>query len=127
MNLIKQWKYLLTCLNIIVFSFLFVSFFFVLFSVLNERFYSSESLTITFGAGGIFAAVFSYYDSLNMAPAKNDQARWSLISMLHSLLLQTIYFFLSPIQNGEYESAFRSFGSSLAFSSLLFVWKRMEV
>ena len=126
MNLIKQWKYLLTCLNIIVFSFLFVSFFFVLFSVLNERFYSSESLIITFGAGGIFAAVFSYYDSLNIAPAKNEQARWSLIvTMIIAGLL--IYFFLSPIQNGEYESAFRSFGSSLAFSSLLFVWKRIEV
>jgi hypothetical protein len=100
------------------------SFIVVLFSVLNTRFYSSGSLMITFGAGGVFAAVFSFYDSLTVAPAKNELARWSIIiTMIIAGLL--FIFFLSPIQNREYESAFTSFGSTLAFSSLLFIRGRM--
>ena len=126
MNLIRQWKYLLTCLNIIISMFMVVSFIVVLFSVLNERFYSTVSLGISFGAGGVFAAVFSYYDSLNMAPVKNELARWSLIiTMIVAGLL--FIFFLSPIQHGEYESAFKSFGSTLTFSSLLFMSGKMAV
>jgi hypothetical protein len=126
MDIIKQWKYLLTCINIIIAIFLVVSFIFVLFSVLNTGFYSSVSLIVTFGAGGVFAAVFSYYDSLNRAPVKNELARWSIIiTMILAALL--FIFFLSPIQGREYESAFTSFGSTLGFSSLLFVRGKMEV
>jgi len=126
MDIIKQWKYLLTCINIIIAMFMTFSFIFVLFSVLNTHFYSSVSLIITFGAGGIFAAVFSYYDSLNRAPVKNEIVRWSIIiTMLLAALL--FIFFLSPIQGREYESAFTSFGSTLGFSSLLFMRGKMEV
>jgi hypothetical protein len=102
------------------------SFIVVLFSVLNTRFYSSASLMITFGAGGVFAAVLSYYDSLTAAPEKSAFARWSIIlTMIIAGLL--FIFFLSPIQNREYESAFISFGSTLSFSSLLFVRGSMGV
>jgi hypothetical protein len=126
MDIIKQWRYLLACINIIIAIFLVVSFIFVLFSVLNTRFYSPASLIITFGAGGVLAAVFSYYDSLNRAPAKNELTRWSIIiTMVLAALL--IIFFLSPIQGREYESAFTSFGSTLGFSSLLFMRGKMEV
>ena len=124
MSLIKQCKYLLTCINIIIFMFMLASFIVVLFSVLNTRFYSSASLVVTFGAGGVFAAVLSYSDSITVAPAKNELARWSIIlTMIIAGLL--FIFFLSPIQNREYESAFTSFGSTLAFCSLLFVRGRM--
>jgi membrane-bound acyltransferase YfiQ involved in biofilm formation len=93
---------------------------------LNTRFYSSVSLIVTFGAGGVFAAVFSYYDSLNRAPVKNELARWSIIiTMILAGLL--FIFFLSPIQDREYESAFTSFGSTLGFCSLLFVRGKIEV
>ena len=126
MNLIKQWKFLFSCINIIIAMFMVVSFIVVLFSVLNERFYSSASLAISFGAGGVFAAVFSYYDSLNQALVKTELARWSIII---TMILAGLFFiiFLSPIQNGEYESAFKSFGSTLAFSSLLFVRGKLQV
>ena len=126
MGIIKQWRYLLACVNIIIAMFLAVSFIFVLFSVLNAHFYSSVSLIITFGAGGIFTAVFCYYDSLNHAQERNEFTRWSIIitMILASLIF---FFFLSPIEAGEYESAFKSFGTTLAFSSLLFVRGKMEV
>jgi hypothetical protein len=126
MGIIKQWKYLLACVNIIVAMFLAVSFIFVLFSVLNSHFYSSGSLIITFGAGGIFTAVFSYYDSMNHAQERTEFTRWSVIitKILASLIF---FFFLSPIEHCEYESAFKSFGTTLAFSSFLFVRGKMEV
>jgi len=126
MGIIKQWKYLLACVNIIVAMFLAVSFIFVLFSVLNSHFYSSGSLIITFGAGGIFTAVFSYYDSMNQAQERTEFTRWSvIITMILASLI--FFFFLSPIEHGEYESAFKSFGTTLAFSSFLFVRGKMEV
>ncbi len=126
MGILKQWKYLLACVNMIVAMFLAVSFIFVLFSVLNAHFYSSVSLIITFGAGGIFTAVFSYYDAMNHAQERNEFTRWSIIitMILASLIF---FFFLAPIQEGEYEAAFKSFGTTLAFSSILFVRGKMEV
>jgi hypothetical protein len=126
MSPIKQWKYLLTCLNRIVAMFMVVSFVFVVFSVLNSHFYSSISLIITFGTGGIFTAAFSYYDSFNQAVQKNEVTRWSII--LTMILIAMIFFvFLAPIQKGEYEDAFKSFGTTLAFSSLMFFRGKLVV
>ena len=62
---------------------------------------------------------------MQQAVETNEIARWVLIALqIFSGLL--FFFLLSKIEGGEYEPAFRAFGATLAFGSLLFIKGKTE-
>lgn len=116
---------LLACLGIIIVMFVIVSLFDIVLAVMNSRFYSNAAFIVTFGVGGIFAGVIGYMQSISLAPVKNEWARWSLIILL--ILTGSLFFFvLAKLEGGEYESAFRAYGLTMALSSLLFIKGKVD-
>jgi len=120
MGFFHRWKYLLAAVVVILVAFVVTSIFDVLAAVVNLRFYSTAAFITIFGVGGIFAGLICYVTSIGLAPEKNESARWSIIAvMIGSGLL--FFFPLATVEGGEYEAAFKSFGVTLALSSLLFM------
>lgn len=102
------------------------SLFDILLVFFNPRFYSPALFIVTFGVGGVFAAVFSYMYGIQLSPEKNEIARWSIIStLIISGLL--FFFFLAKIEGGEYSAAFKAYGVMLCISSLLFKSGKVDV
>jgi hypothetical protein len=126
MKLVKQWKSLLTAACIIIIIYVLVSFLDITIAFFYSRFYSPAAFIVTFGVGGIFAAVFAYFYGIRLAPEKNELARWSLILTMIAIGL-FFFFFLAKMEGGEYEPAFKAFGATLALGSLLFVRGKVDV
>jgi Na+/melibiose symporter-like transporter len=120
MNWLKQWKFLLTCLVIILIILVATSLLDILLVFFYPRFYSPAAFIVTFGVGGIFAGVIGYMYPMEKIIEKNETARWCLISMLIITGL-IFFFFLAKLEGGEYEPAFKAYGATLALSSLFFV------
>ncbi len=110
---------LLTCMGIILVTFIAVSLFDIVLAVLNPRFYSVAAFIVSFGVGGIFAGTIAYTNCISLFKVKNEKARWTLIGFI--ILIGMLFFFpLSKMEGGEYGPAFKAFGITLAASSLLF-------
>jgi len=125
MGFFHRWKYLLAAVVVILVAFVATSIFDVVAAVVNLRFYSTAAFITIFGVGGIFAGLISYVTSIGLAPEKNESARWSIIAvMIGSGLL--FFFPLATVEGGEYEAAFKSFGVTLALSSLLFMKGKID-
>ena len=120
MNFIKRWKYLPLCLLIILLTFIATSLLDVVLSAFYPRFYSTALFAVSFGVGGVFAAVLGYGKAITAAPLKNELTRWSTIISIWITALVFI-FLLSVLEGGEYKTAFMSFGITMALSTLLFV------
>lgn len=76
--------------------------------------------------GGVFASIFAYMYAINYAPRKNEWARWSLIiTIIGSGLL--FFFLISKLEGSEYELAFKAYGSTIALTSLIFVYGKIEL
>lgn len=118
-------KPLITGICAIIIVFVAISIFDVVIAVLYARFYSSATFVVTFGVGGIFAAVFAYQYGIEMATAKDETDRWSLIILLIAAGL-LFFLLLAKIEGGEYEAAFKAYGATLALGSLLFVKGKIE-
>lgn len=126
MNFFLQWRSILVCLGIILLMLLIISLFDIIILILNSRFYSDAAFITIFGVGGIFASIFAYMYALNYSSLKNEWARWSLIiTIISSGLL--CFFLISKIEGGEYEMAFKAYGSALALISLIFVYWKPEL
>lgn len=83
-------------------------------------FYSSIAFVVSFGVGGILAAVLGYIQGINHAVTQNKFICWSLI--LFIIVCGCLCFFLlSKIEDGEYEPVFKVFGATLTLGSLLFI------
>lgn len=121
----KRIKPLLTAVGAIIIVFVAVSLFDILIAVLYARFYSPAAFVVTFGVGGIFAAVLSYQYGIDSATEKDETARWSLIILLIVIGL-LFFFFLAKVEGGEYEAAFKAYGATLALGSLLFAKGKVE-
>lgn len=121
----KRIKPLLTAVGAIIIVFVAVSLFDILIAVLYARFYSPAAFVVTFGVGGIFAAVLSYQYGIDKATEKNETARWTLITLLIVTGL-VFFFFLAKLEGGEYEAAFKAYGATLALGSLLFVKGKVD-
>jgi len=125
MNFFNRWKYILAAIGVIItvliaFSLLdiFIAFFYL-------RFYTHLSFIVSFGVGGIFAGVFGYVYAIQLAPEKNEFARWSLISTILFMGL-LFFFFISRMEGGEYEPAFKAFGATLTLAGFLFIKGKVE-
>jgi hypothetical protein len=126
MKLLRLWKSLLAATLVIGLIFLLISFMDVAIAFFYPRFSTPASFIVTFGVGGIFASVFGYFNGIQLAPEKNELARWVLV--LGMLGLGLLFFFLlARIEGGEYEAAFKSFGATMGFGSLLFVSGKVQV
>ncbi len=121
----KRIKPLITAVSAIIIVFVAVSLFDILISVFYARFYSPAAFVVTFGVGGIFAAVLAYQYGINMAVQKDETARWSLIVLLIAAGL-LFFFFLAKLEGGEYEAAFKAYGATLALGSLLFAKGKVD-
>ena len=116
----KYFKPGLTAIIMIAVFFVAASCLDILLVFFHPRFYSNAAFIVTFGAGGIFAGVLGYMYGIEKAIENKETARWILISLfiITGLLF---FFFLAKLEGGEYESAFKAFGATLALSGLLFV------
>ena len=124
----KLWAYskmLIVSLAVIVIVFTVVSLFDILVAVFYARFYTNAAFAVTFGVGGVFGAVFSFFSAIKFAPVQNEMARWFVISTLIITGL-FLFFFLSKLEGGEYEAAFKAYGATLALGSLLFIKGKVE-
>lgn len=124
-NRLKRIKPLLSAICAIIIVFVAVSLFDAVIAVLYARFYSVAAFVVTFGVGGIFAAVFAYQYGIEMATAKDEADRWSIITLLIAAGLLS-FLFLAKIEGGEYEAAFKAYGATMALGSLLFVKGKVE-
>ena len=125
MRHIKRWGYLPAGLFIIILFFTGTSIFDIVINAVYPRFYSTAAFIVIFGVGGIFAGVFCYTKSIDWSPVKNEVTRWSVIILM--ILTGLAFFFpLAALEGGEYEAAFRSYGFTLAITSLLFVKGKVE-
>jgi hypothetical protein len=125
MNLWIRWKYLFSCIGIILLAFVAVSVFDIVIAVLYTRFYSNGAFIISFGVGGVFAAFLGYMLSIQAVPVKNEFARWSLIAVMIIIGL-LLFFILSEIEGGDYKMPFKAFGTTLALSSMFFMKGKVE-
>ncbi len=125
MNVTKRWMYLPLCLLTILLTFMVTSLVDVVLAVFYPRFYSSVLFVVSFGVGGVFAAVLGYGKAINASPLKNEMTRWSTIVSIWITALLFI-FLLSVLEGGEYKLAFISFGITMALSALLFVKGKVE-
>lgn len=125
MNFIKRWRYLPVVLVVIVLLFVAASLLDIIVAAIYPRFYSTAAFVVVFGVAGIFAAFFSYTYAIALAPVKNEFSRWSvIITMIATGLV--FFFFLSALEGGEYEAAFRSYGVTLALTSIIFMKGKIE-
>jgi len=106
-----------TCIIIVLIG---VSILDIIISTLYSRFYTSVTFIVTFGIGGIFAAVLGYMYARDQMQEKNEAVRWFIISWL--LFAGILFFFLlSKLEGGDYASAFKAYGATLGLGSLLFI------
>ncbi len=125
MNLLRYGKALLVCAGAIVLMFGIVSLVDFGLAALYPPFYSRTALIVTFGIGGLFAAVFGYIYGIREAPPKKGTACWVLIIFL-GLTGLLFFLVLAKLEGGEYEAAFKGFGATLALASFLFVKGEVE-
>ena len=123
-TMLKPVKPLLASVASIIIVFIAVSLLDILISVLYLRFYTTAAFIVTFGVGGIFAAVLGYMYGMQQAP-NNTTVRWTLI-VFHFACGLLFYFLLSKLEGGEYAPAFRAFGATLALGSFLFITDKNE-
>lgn len=126
MKFFNRWKYILAVIGVILTVLIAFSILDIIIAFFYLRFYTHLSFIVSFGVGGIFAGVFGYVYAIQLAPEKNEFARWSLISTILFMGL-LIFFFFSKLEGGEYEPAFKAFGATLALASLLFIKGKVEV
>ena len=117
--------YMFVCIGIIILTLIAASLFDILLVFLYPRFYSNALFIVCFGVAGIFASFISYIQCISLAPEKNEFARWSLIILLIGTGL-LFFFLLSEIEGGEYKVAFKSFGLTLAISTVFFMKGKVE-
>ncbi len=117
----KSLRSILAATACIIIVFVAVSLLDIIISVLYSRFYSSLAFIVTFGIGGIFAAVLSYMYGVQEDVESNSLLRWILVSFLIVCGL-IIFFLLAKLEGGEYEPAFKAYGATLALGSLLFAF-----
>lgn len=126
MKFFNRWKYILALIGVIMVVLIAVSIIDIMIAFFYLRFYTHLSFIVSFGVGGVFAGVFGYIYSIQLAPEKNEFARWSLIiTIIFTGLL--FFFFFSKIEGGEYEPAFKAFGATLSLSGLLFVKGKVDL
>lgn len=116
----KFFKPIVALFATVIIVFVAVSLLDIFISVLFPGVYAKGLFIVTFCAGGIFAAALGFIYAMQQVSEKNEKARWILISLQMTMGL-FIFFLLSKIEGGEYASAFKAFGSTLALGSLLFV------
>jgi hypothetical protein len=122
----KLVKSLLVAIIVIALVFILVSLLDIVIAFFYQRFYANLAFIVTFGVGGIFAAVFGYTYGIKTAPIKNEISRWSLI-ITFILTGLFFFFFLARLEGGEYEPAFKAFGVTLALGSLLFIKGKVDL
>ncbi len=125
--MLKLVRSLLATTAAIIIVFVAVSLLDIVISVLYLRFYNSAAFIVTFGVGGIFAAVLGYMYGIEQATEKNvrkdsfgEMVRWTIILFLIACGL-LFFFVLAKIEGGEYEPAFKAYGITMALGSLLFI------
>ena len=126
MSFVKRWKYLPAGIAVIMVIFIASSLLDVLLYALHPRFYSTAAFIVIFGVGGIFAGALCYAAAISVSPVKTEMARWSIIIMIIATGI-LFFFVLSALEDGEYAMAFKSFGVSLALTSLLFTKGKVEL
>jgi len=125
MKLLQAWKSLLVAIVVIIIMFIVASIFDIVVAAIRPRFYTTAAFIVIFGVAGIFAALFAYSYGMSFAPQKNEFARWSIaITIIITGLL--FFFFLSVLEGGEYEAAFRSYGVTLALAALFFAREKID-
>ena len=120
MHFFNRWKYLAVGLGIILIVFVATSLLDVVLAVIHSRFYSMGALIAIFGVGGVFAGVFCYTGAIDFSPDKTQFSRRSVLILMVASGL-AFFFLLATFESDEYAIAFKSFGVTLALSSLLFL------
>lgn len=115
----------LTATGILFLGLLVTTLFDILLVFTQPRFYSNALFIVTFGVGGVFAAVFAYMKGIERSEQKDEMARWSLVGLLviAGILL---YFVIARLEGGEYAFPFRAYGISIALTSLIFVRGKVD-
>jgi hypothetical protein len=120
MNGAKHWKAILVAMVVIIILYIAASVFDIILGSVFSRFYSTAAFITIFGVAGVFAALLAYSYGMNLAPEKNEMARWVMI--ITNIITGALFFFLlAKTGGGEYASAFRSYGVTLSIASLLLV------
>lgn len=126
MKFTESIKPVLLCLSTTLLTFVVVSLLDILIAVFYSRFYSAAAFIVTFGVGGIFAGVLGYMNGISVQGKKKKVTRWILILLL--IIIGAIFFFpLATIEGGEYKSAFKAYGITIALSSVFFMKEKIEL
>lgn len=111
-------------LLVIVIAFVVASFVDIFYAAMSSRFYSRALFVTIFGVAGIFAGFFSWVQTVDQ-PKEEMPNRWFMPLLLLGLSLLFV-FVLAPIEGGEYESAFFSFGLMMGLTTLFLIWQLLR-
>jgi hypothetical protein len=118
-------KPLLVCFIIIAVIFAVASLFDIIMAVISSRHYSPVLFAVIFGVAGVFGGVIGYMGGVDKSVHKDEMTRWSLIILMVACGI-FLFFFLAEWEGGEYRVAMKSYGVTLALSSLLFVKGKVD-
>jgi len=118
MSLLKLVKPLFACIGIILLMLVMTSLFDIVLVLFYSRFYSNVLFIVTFGAGGVFAGVLAYMNTVKMVPERIETARW-ILAMIIIVFGFVVFFLISKVEGGEYGPAFKAFGITMALAGLL--------
>lgn len=125
MKPIHHAKSFLTVITVVIIMLVAVSIFDILLAVVYSRFYTSALFAITFAVAGIFAGFFSYAYGTKLHKENAGKARWPVTAMI--VLTGIIFCFLiAPLEGGEYEVPFITFGIALIAGALFVNWLKID-
>lgn len=114
-----RFRAILTSICAIIIVFIGIAVFDIIINMLIPGLLSYTGIIISFALAGIYSAGFSFefaYEMTDKSPGDK-----MLVIIFQVLVGVVCYFFLSKINDAEYEIAFKAFGSALALGSLLFI------
>ena len=124
MNILKQWRSILTVIIVIIIFLIITSIFDIVISSIFIRFYFNLTFIVIFGVGGIFDGLFSYSYGIKKAHEKNNSAKRTVIATI--IFCGLLFFFILSGQDKEYEPAFKAYGIALALTTLFSAKDKIE-
>lgn len=125
MKPIHHLKSFLVVIAVVLVMLVVVSVFDIILAVVYARFYTSALFAITFAVAGIFAGFFAFAYGTKLKEEFAPKARWPVMAMI--ILMGLLFIFLiAPVEGGEYEVPFISYGIALICGALFVGWLKID-
>lgn len=123
--MLRAFKPYLAAFCIIAIVFVTVSILDIIVALIFPFFNNLWQILFFFSIGGVFAAVVGFIYAIKFYTGKSTFTKWGLLCFLVTLGILSI-FWLTKIDHGAFEAAFRAFGICLILGSLFFLFDNIK-